>query len=245
MSVSPVEAIQYLCAAIDHLALTAFASPNGYAMLQNAFTQGWNASREHWRPACSKPETKFRASRAYQKKKGGGSPGVLTGTTKNLMTLQEGTYFRVTPDGISLFGQDLPSDVLERRRKFGGGIDFRPNPPYRTGLGSCSPNGKSFDAHGRANKKPKGKHSYMKSTGRTQSVDNRVTPPWKFGRYLAPALNAPIDMPQDGDFKSAMAQWAVPPDDLHLSHDGKLWYKVQGGKAVRTSPLQTAKKRRG
>lgn len=212
IEVTPEEAIEYLGYIIDTLGLSFFANPKSFPALRQCFQRGWAAASSGWKNTS--------ATYAAKKARNGFvGNGVVSGATKALMTLDEGAVFRVGQRGISLFGQPLSASQLRDRKKMGGGL-----PGYAVGKYPQ-----------RANHPAKSAHSRESSTGRSETMDNRISSTYKFGSFLTLDVIAPdLVLPQVATYQDALRALPIPPATLKRVRKKGLYYTVKGGKARRT-----------
>lgn len=198
MEVTPEEAIEALQYILENERFAFFNAPRNLVYLQRTLEKGWNA-----RIASLAPRNVY-----YNKYKGSGEPGVVSGATKNALTLGEGSLFKITPMGLSIVGQPLTQAQLAARAMLGGGL---------AGYPAGSRGGPS------------------NSTGRVDTIDNRITSKYRFPADFTAAELAPdIDWPTAAaDFKDWCKKLPIPPAQLRAIRKGRNWFTVRGGKAKR------------
>ena len=75
--------------------------------------------------------------------------------------------------------------------------------------------------------------------GRPDSMDNRITPRFRFGSMLTLDVIAPdIIMPAVTDYQGALKALPIPPAVLKRVRKGKVWYRVRNGKAEKYKDAQ-------
>lgn len=108
-----------------------FADPKNLRPLQKAFVAGWQDIQKVWQRKAGKTW--------YQRNKPTKEPGVCSGATRDVLTLNGPTIMRVINDGIKLYGSQLTGPQLAVRRRYGGiagrtsNVDNRITPQWKIG----------------------------------------------------------------------------------------------------------------
>lgn len=197
--VTPAEAMEFLNSLLAVLAMGLFGS----AQNQQALKALQSAGLQGWNNARSgEGSLKPAYLLCKQRRLGFVEKGRVSGVTKALYTFQNGSQFQVSPWGIMLMGSPMTESQLKIRKKMGGGL-----PGYKVG----SRGGK------------------VTSTGRFETLDNRITPALKFMiNSLTPAQVAPVlSLKNANDYKSLLKSFPISYAMIKRARKGRLVYKVE------------------
>lgn len=213
---NPLQAIEYLKAVIASMATGFLTDKKTFPALRSCFRRGWSQTVSGWVP------TGTPASLRYQHRKAG-TTGVLSGATRDAFTLRDGVAFKIGYYGVKLWGLPLTGAQVAARRRLSGGLHG-----YK--VGSCPQR-----ANHPAEYANIAGRDMTKSTGRVDTIDNRITSAWNINRYLTvsaivPGAILPDGMPIEKALKKLHAATGRT-----MSRKG-LYYKIQGGRPKRFRP---------